>query len=192
LNPMPDWLVLALLGVGTALNLFGLYCGWRAFVAAWDTYGEGNLWPWLAAAVARARSVLRRLTFRGQRDAHALSVSGAAMSTSSASVRVTARMGFPDEASDAERIASLVRAVRGIYDELAEDRSIANRRDMEVSQRLSELSTMIGDESRRLEGLSKEIASGDVRLQLVGLMAIGLGTVLMAIPGIWQTLASAF
>jgi hypothetical protein len=57
-GPMPGWLALALLCVGTALILYGVYCGAKAYVIAWRTYGSGEMWPWLAALIAPSRFVL--------------------------------------------------------------------------------------------------------------------------------------
>jgi hypothetical protein len=190
LSPMPGWLALTLLGIGTALNIFGLFCAGTAFKASWDEYGEGDLWPWLGAAITRTKQVASRLAFWRRQVPQTVEVSGAGMVASGGYGRATVRMGFPQDASDAERIAQLERAVQGIYDDLAEDRGVASRHDAEFTQRLEEVDNKIESESQRLEDLSRAAASSDIQLQLVGLMAIGVGTVLTAVPGIWQVLVS--
>lgn len=190
MNPMSDWLAFTLVTLGTALNLFGLYCGGKAFVAAWRKYGDGDLWPWIRKTASAARAVGRRIAFWRRRDTTVFSVSGSAHAATSASAYVTARPGFPDTDHEEQRYAQLQRAIEMAFDQMLEDRSRANRQNAEFEKRLSEIKTQVEGETRRLEDLSKEIASGDVRLQLLGLMAIGFGTVLLALPSIWNMLAA--
>jgi len=187
---MSDWLVLTLIAIGIALNLFGLYCGGRAFVAAWRKYGDGDLWPWVAKTVSAVRTAGRRMAFWRRRDTTVLSVSGSAHATSGASAYVTVRPGFPDTDHEEQRYAQLQRAIEMAFDQMSEDRGRANRKIAEFEKRLGDVRAQVEAETQRLEDLSKEIASGDVRLQLLGLMAIGFGTVLLALPSIWNTLAA--
>ncbi len=181
---------LGFVGLGTILNVLGLVCAARALVHAWKAYGQGPLLPWLANGLIRAAAVLRHLTPWAKRNATVQTMSGSMAVTSSLSARVTIRVGFPESLSDRERIDRLVRAVEGIYDELGEYRSISNREQAAVSERVSKLAAQLDTESKRLETLSKEAVSQDVRLQLLGLLFIGFGTVLTLVPTVWQLVST--
>lgn len=181
---------LCFVGTGTILNVLGLVCSARALVHAWEAYGQGPLLPWLANGLIWAAAMRRHLKPWAKRNATVQTLSGSVTATSSVSGRVTVQVDFPEDLSDRERIDRLVRAVKGIYNELGEARSISNREQAEVSERVSKLAAQLDTESKRLETLSKEAVSQDVRLQLLGLLFIGFGTVLTLVPTIWQLVST--
>jgi uncharacterized membrane protein YedE/YeeE len=176
--------------VGTLLNFAGLWCAGRALVHAWRAYGHGPLLPWLVSAVQQAVSLGRRLAPWVRRDAAVHSATATATAKPAVAVRPVARIGFPDELTDTERIGLLMRAVEGIYLALAEDRNMADKQHSAIHRRVDGLAAQLKDESTRLEKLSKEAVSQDVRLQLAGLVLIGLGTVLSMVPTIWELLTA--
>jgi hypothetical protein len=185
---MPTAVSLAFVLTGTALNIFGLVCGGRAFVIAHAAYGSGPLLPWVASASGSVRALWRRMTPWVKRGS-VVDVSMAATLTSRVSARATVRTGFPSDLTDAERIERLVRAVDGIYAELDEDRLMANELHTAVTEKIDRLAVRLDDESQRLEALTREVASSDVRLQLRGLVSIALGTILLALPTVWELMA---
>jgi hypothetical protein len=140
----------------------------------------------VACGIDCAKSIRSRLTFWRRREGHGATVSGSAHAMGSVFGSATAVPPLPSELSETARIAVLEQRVDRLRDDLAQYKSGAGEREVQVSHRLDGLSTRIQEETVRLEALSREIASSDARLQLEGLIAIGLGTALAAVPGIWQ------
>jgi len=106
--------------------------------------------------------------------------------TYSASIRLTIRKGlvFDEGTTDAEKIIKLVEAIKYIYEELDENRQHADGKYDTLIKLLNDTTNRLNSESKRLEALSKEIATGDVRPQLISILLIGFGTLLAAIPTI--------
>jgi len=186
---LSDLCALGFVSVGTLLNIAGLWCAGRAFVHAWRAYGRGPLLPWLRAASEGVVALGRRLAPWIKRDATVHTATASASLKVSVSVRPVVRRAFPAGLTDSERIDRLVQTVEGIYSELTEDRAMADQQHSTLHRRIDEVAAGLRDESRRLEHLSKEAVSQDVRLQLAGLLLIGLGTVLATVPTILGLLA---
>jgi hypothetical protein len=187
MQPMASGWALGLIALGTACNLLGLYCGGKAFLASWRRYGDGELWPWLAHAIGVARALLRRVIFWRKPKARTLSLNATASGSSSLEAYLSQRPGFADPGTDTQRFAMLQHAIELAFDQMSRDQERANRKHAETQMRLSSIASQLENEARRLEGMSREIASGGVQLQLLGLMAIGVGTVLTTLPSIWDT-----
>jgi len=181
---------LCFVGTGTILNVLGLVCSARALVHAWEAYGQGPLLPWLANGLRWATAMRRHLTPWAKRNATVQTLSCRSATTTRLSARLTVREAFPEDLSDHERIDRLVQAVKGIYQELGEACSVFNCEQAEVWERVSKLAAQLDTESKRLETLSKQAVSQDVRLQLLGLLFICFGTVLTLIPTIWQLVST--
>lgn len=189
---MADWWALSFLAIGFAFNLTGLILGGKAFVVTWAEFGDGPLWPWLARLGQHLAAGFNRLNPWRRRDATGLAVSGAAHANATASVHVVGRVGFATDAPDTELIRQLVSAVEGIYKELSDERELTRQAIASVQGQLGEVQAQLTSETSRLEQLSKKVAVGDVRIQLTALVAIGIGTVLSAVPAIWDALAAIY
>lgn len=201
----PGW-ALALSVAGVVCNMAGLVLGWRALIAAWRAYASEPLLPWLwdgiGAARLTAQTLVSRLTGRKSGTADftvraSFSASGVAASASGAAGSAGLRVGFTEGMTDSERIHVLQHAVEGIYDQFFESQGVANRRHEQLSADLARLASHVDQESERLNAqderladLSKEIAVGDVRVQLAALLLVGIGTLLGAIPTIWALVAA--
>ena len=100
------------------------------------------------------------------------------------------RSTFGGLTTDAERVQRLIRAVESIYSELDEEREFERDRRKGLIERLDRLDARLDEESTRLETLAREVGSHDVRLQLAGLVSVALGTTLLAVPAVWDLVAS--
>lgn len=173
--------------IGTALNAIGIAFAVRTLCIAWDSYGHGPLWPWATRQKRKLSDVARRIKFRSKKSAEVHTLSARASSKSSASIRLTIRKGlfFDEGATDAEKIIKLVEAIKYIYEELDENRQHADGKYDTLIKLLNDTTNRLNSESKRLEALSKGIATGDVRPQLISILLIGFGTLLGAIPTIF-------
>jgi hypothetical protein len=171
---------------GTVLNITGIVCAARTLCDAWVSYGHGPLWPWATRQKRKLSDVARRIKFRSKKSAEIHTLSARASSKSSASIRLTIRKGlvFDEGTTDAEKIIKLVEAIKYIYEELDENRQHADGKYDTLIKLLNDTTNRLNSESKRLEALSKEIATGDVRPQLISILLIGFGTLLAAIPTI--------
>ncbi len=92
---------------------------------------------------------------------------------------INERIGFKSEVSRAKRINRLEQAFEYIYDEIDYKDTKINLQHQRLSKSLNKLEEQVNKESKRLEAFSKEAVTGDVRLQLRGLVFIGSGTFLI-------------
>lgn len=176
-------------GTGTILNVAGIFCAACVLFKIQRSYGRGPLFPWTLNSLRIIKIIIRRLMFWSRRRKDAVvHVGGASATATRCSARMVVRVGFPDGITDAQKMERLIRAITGIYSELDEDRQSSTRQHGMLVERIEDLSRYIDRESRRLETLSRETVSGDVPLQLVSLLLIGFGTVLTAVPTLWQLL----
>lgn len=189
---MSEGLTFSLLSVGALCTIAGLYFGVAALVATWRSYGDGPLLPWVGAGLGVITTLYRRLTPWVRRDTTFHPLSGSATANVTASARARIRVGLPKDGADRELLGALARAVGGIYNEIDEDRIETQENLSAILLQLQALETGLKRESERLEALSKSAVSGDVRVQLVSLLLIGLGTLVSLLPSAWNALASLY
>lgn len=92
---------------------------------------------------------------------------------------------LPREGATAdELIAHLLKRVERVEVIADEDRAAASADTSKVRAELTSVSKRADEEALRLEALTKSVAVGTVRLQLVGLILIGFGTALMSVPSL--------
>lgn len=171
---------------GLLVTLLGIACGGVALRRTWTEHGTGSLLPDARAAGQRAVNlagrVLPRLRRRQVASSDALLVLASELSaTGTATVRVSPREG----ATADELIAHLFRRVERLENVSDEDRAAANAVSEDLRKELTAVAERVSDESLRLETLTKSVAVGTVRLQLVGLILVGIGTALMSIPSLF-------
>lgn len=179
---------LIFVGVGTGFNIVGLICGVCALCKTWRAYRFKPIFPQLSNICKTLKKIVGKLKFWSwRRKGSVMHTDGATACVAiSGSARRILRVGFPDNISDSEKVKCLIRAVRGIYMELDEDRRNLANKYASLSKRFEDRLQHVDQENRRLEELTREAVSGEVPLQLMGLLLIALGTLLTTIPTIWH------
>lgn len=160
----------------------GIGCAWAAFSRSHAEHGDGPLWPAVHRGGQVVRQVWRRhvLRRRGRVVNLAGSASVGAFAASAWAV-VTGPEIDPDLPLE-EQVRLLVRRVRNIESQASSDRA-------RFAKNLGDLTAQVGGQAAELraadEGireLARSIAVSTVKLQLWGLLLVGVGTVLMALP----------
>jgi hypothetical protein len=120
-----------------------------------------------------------------RRPKQVVEVSGIASMSTMGTAVITATVSGPAIPADAlveEKIRLLIRRVELVEAHATADRT---RHNEEIGQLRSDLSTQ-GSQLRQadevLRLMAKDIAAGTARLQIVGLILVGLGTAIMALP----------
>lgn len=85
---------------------------------------------------------------------------------------------IPDDEDVDVKVALLVQRVQAIEQTATLDRTRAKEADKEILSRLHAASQHAAQEAARLEDLVKHAAAGTVRIQIGGLILVGLGTLL--------------
>ncbi len=176
--------------IGIILNGFGLACGVKAFINTQRSYGDGPLFPTATKIYSAFKNIACRLLFflRKKRDQVVYEEDIETVVAIGINMRTVTRVGFPENISDPESIARLIRAVIGIYEELDRDYKSLNEQLSETANKLSILSQVVDEKNKMQEEFSRKAVSGEVPLQLRSLLFIGSGTILMAIPTLWESI----
>lgn len=170
---------------GLLLTLVGIGCGAVALRRTWTEHGSGSLLPDSEIAVQRARALVGRVLPR-LRKRQVVSADNALVLLGEIAVRgsLTLRVLPREGATADELIAHLLKRVERVEVIADEDRAAASADTSKVRAELTSVSKRADEEALRLEALTKSVAVGTVRLQLVGLILIGFGTALMSVPSL--------
>ncbi|MCT2279512.1 hypothetical protein M3G91_18005 [Micromonospora chalcea] len=173
-------LALTLLGLTLTLLGSGFAC-----VALWRdhrAYGDGPVFPWLAGAWQWLRQQSFRLLPWLRRPAtvspQTTSVSGSVETTWAVFVGPE----IPEDAPLEKQVALLVQRVNYIEKAARDDRARHNQDIGAMQDEMIKLGERLDQADRDVERLAKDAAVGTARLQLRGLLLVGVGTILMAIP----------
>jgi hypothetical protein len=175
--------VLALLTtlIGLLAVLAGIGCGVTAYSRTHAEHADVPLWP----ALYRAGQAIRRVWVRYvlRRPGVTVSVSGAASAAvvSSATVVVSG----PEIDTDLpveEQVRFLIHHVKNIENQVSSDRSRFAKGLDQVKARVDDQTAQLRAADGDIRELARSIAVSTVKLQLWGLILVGGGTVLMAVP----------
>lgn len=167
---------------GFAFNIGGVIVATIGIQRSWTAYGVGPMFPAAVAMRRRVAASARKLAFWRKGSVEVLLASGSAHAVGSASVRGVVRTSFEGELTTDEKIERLIRAVKNLGDEVQENRRDASDAAKRIEDRVTELASDVEVEHERLEAMVKDVAVGDVRLELVGLGLVTLGAVLSLAP----------
>ncbi|SCL16370.1 hypothetical protein GA0070624_1000 [Micromonospora rhizosphaerae] len=180
--------MLTLTLLGLALTLAGTGC---ACVALWrdhTQYGDGPLWPLLARAWQWLRVQSFRLMPWRRRNA-TLQAQSIGVSVSVGTAWATfVGPEIPEDAPLEKQVMLLVQRVNNIEKAARDDRGRHNQDVKAVHDEINKLGERLDQADRDVERLAKDAVVGTARLQLSGLLLVGMGTVLMAIPAVLSLL----
>ncbi|MBB5791770.1 hypothetical protein [Jiangella mangrovi] len=168
--------------IAMAFDLLGLLLAAIGFNQTWNEHGVGKLWdPWRKKGrVARRRLVtwVRRVLRRPAKHATVRPATARLNVTLGAAAIGTVLPRLPD-------VADLTAFAAAVQERLNELNAQANRHEGELRKEIrarelaeSDMRADLGREIRRVEGLTKRIATGGLRMQIVGWSLVLVGTVL--------------
>jgi hypothetical protein len=169
--------------VGLVLAVGGVGCGVWAYIQAVKQHDTLPVWPWANRQIQRVREwrPFKRDARQGSGTA-TIALAGSAIGRGEACGALTVVKG--DETVE-ERIE---RRLQHAEKRAAEDRARADEADARISQQLTDQEHRFDKADEQLRQLTKSVAVSTARLQLVGLILVGLGTAVMALPTLFAAL----
>lgn len=167
--------------VGLLTVLAGIGCAWTAYSRTHAEHADGPLWPLLHNVGQAARRLWRRYALRRR----AVPISASASVAMAMAGTATISVSGPEIDTDLpfeEQMRLLVRRVRNIENEARSDRARFAKGLGEVTGRVDSHAAQLRAADEGIRGLARSIAVSTVKLQLWGLLLVGGGTVLMAVP----------
>ncbi|TKG67533.1 hypothetical protein [Prauserella endophytica] len=162
--------------VGLVLTLAGTSCGALALYRNHQKYGSGLLFPKLARLKSDLSRVIRR---RGPNVRAGAGTATLRLETSGATG--VAEKAISATAPFDQQVALILERIREVEGRLTE----RHRRDIkEMKESIHTLKASSEAADQSITRLAKDVAAGSVQLQLWGLILVGIGTILLAIPSL--------
>lgn len=180
-------MTLAFTILGLLFILAGIGCGVRAYRNTLAEHDPNPLWPWASQQVARVRGVVVRITrwIRPRQSNVVYAKAGGAFGGLTAhATGYRAGLQISPDLSLEEQIRLLIGRIA--------DAEEATRRESERHRKeLQDIRAEIGAHTERLTRADEDIKQpalalslGTARLQIAGLILVGVGTVFMAVPAL--------
>jgi hypothetical protein len=172
--------------LGLIVTLIGIACGMLALGRTWTEHAPGQPLVPVTKPLAVARGKAGRLLSRrrpeemvSKKDSDLLT-GGIVEASGSLGLKMLPKKG----ATTDELVDLLMRRVDRIEAIAEADRSAAHAEAAELRSDLEAVTNRLDAETRQLEAATRSLAVGTVRLQLAGLILVGIGTALMAVPSL--------
>lgn len=167
-------------GVGLVLALAGVGCGVWAYIQTVKQHDTLPVWPWAGRQIERVREwrAFKRDVRQGFGTAP-IALAGSAIGSGEAFGALTVVRG---NETVQERMDRLERRLEQAEKRAVEDRALADQAHARISQQLADQGHQLDEADEQLRQLAKSVAVSTARLQLVGLILVGLGTAVMALP----------
>jgi hypothetical protein len=167
---------------GTVLSLLGAACAVVSYRGTWQDHGDGPLFPRVAAWIARVQIRVRRLLHKS--PGTVVGVGGVVAAAASASGRMTVTgPAIPPDADLERKVELLIRRVENMEREATDDRSHQAREVAAVREAIDAASSNATRVVAEIEAKTKSMVLDSIRLQLLGLGFVGVGTVFLAVAG---------
>jgi hypothetical protein len=172
------WTGLSLVVIGSILAGHSLY-------RTWTKHGVGPLWPFIINTWNQVRGFLARyIPFL--REHITLECHDGVVSMSSVgSVNLRGRVGIRGDAGIEEKVNFLMRQIDILQNELIEDSKKFAAEIGVLREEIREARRLSKEQETSLRELSRLIAVGEVRQQLLALFLISIGTILLAVPTLY-------
>lgn len=167
--------------LGLLLALGGVACGLRAYVLTVQQHDDLPVWPWAHRQVDRLRALNPWRKRERPVAANLSSVAGVIATASAGSGTLT--VGRPDETLE-ERVERLQMRIEQVAGWMIAEAGRATEAETKLSQRIEDQHAQLSTMDDQLRELATSVAVDTARLQICGLMLVGIGTALMAIPTI--------
>lgn len=169
-------------GFGLLLALAGVGCGVAAYVGSVRQHDTTPVWPWADRQIRRVRELLPiKRDVRTGTGTGTINVTGRGIGSAEAFGVPSVRAA--DETID-ERLARLEGRLHLLEERGAEEQARAKEAERLLGEQLVQQGRQLQDADDQLRALAKSVAVSSARLQLIGLILVGSGTALMALPTI--------
>jgi hypothetical protein len=172
-----------LTSLGLMLVVSGVCCGFAAYRRTLAKYDGRPVWPWASQkgiqVIAGARRVFRRRPRVSRAVTGTVSVG---LGATAATRGIRSGLPVPTDVPMEEQIRILVRRIEHVEAEAAKDRMQHCEEISRLQSGHSAQAAHLGKADDDLKFMATDIAVGVVRLQITGLMLVGVGTVIMALP----------
>lgn len=170
--------------IGTILSLLGTGCAVVAYRSTWQEHGDGPLLPRVANWMARMQNRIRR--FIGKPRTRTIAVGGAISVEAALSARaVVTGPTIPGDAGLDRRVELLILRVENMERQAAEDRSHQARELAAVRDGIDKVSMEATQAAAAVEEKAKAMVLDSVRIQLLGLVLVGVGPCLSPLLASW-------
>jgi len=160
--------------LGLLVTVAGISCSAVALYQNHQSYGKGDLYPGLRGAWARLKTLRRRPVVHEARVAMD-AVAGLDVATPRVDQAIS------EDMPPAQQVSILAERIRELEQRLTEQ----HNNDMNSLRReLERLESISAEADHVIEDLAREVGAGTVKLQLWGLLLVGFGTVLLAVPAL--------
>ncbi len=168
--------------IGLLLALAGVGCGVWAYVDTVRKHDTLPVWPWADRQVRRVRAWQPfRRNIRAGSGTTGVALAGSAVAVVSGTGSLTVIKA--DESLD-ERVARLELRLEQAEKQVMEYRTQGERAEARLLETVTDQGQRLDAADEQLHKLTKSVAVSSARLQLIGLILVGLGTMLMAVPTI--------
>src|SRR5947209_14853245 len=184
--PMTPGLSALVTMVGLMLALAGVGCGGWAYIQTVKQHDTLPVWPWSDRQMQRVREWRPfKRDVRSTSGTATIALTGSAIGSGEAFGAVTVVRG--NETVE-ERIERLELRFEQAEKRAVEDRVRADQADARISQQLADQGHRLDEADEQPRQLAKSVAVSTARLQLAGLILVGLGTAVMALPTLFAAI----
>ncbi len=174
---LTDWTHLLTLG-GLALTLWGTALAWTAAVDDYRTFGGGHVFPRLAAVTAW----FRRHVLRQRREPIVISGTASATVSASGTLTATGEVGLPPDATPEQQFEYVRERLAGLQGQVYRLERSVGEREHRLAQQISEIHAESQRRDADLQASVVRVATGSVKRELKGLLLVGIGSVVTAVP----------
>ncbi len=171
--------------LGLLVTLVGIFCGALALRRTWTEHAPGEPLVPVTESLRALRDQSGRLIppLRGE-PVLKTGTDVLAAGTVETSGVLTAKMLPQGSATTEELVDHLLRRVDRIQTVADEDRAATRTEATALRADLAAVTVRLDAETHQREVLTRSLALGTIRLQLFGLILVGVGTALMAVPSL--------
>lgn len=176
---LADWAHLVTLA-GLACTVWGISLTWTAAVDDYRTFAGRPVFPRLTALT----SWFRRHVLRQQRETIAVSGTASARLSATGTLTATGEVGLPPDATPEQQFEYLRERLAGLQGQLYRLNRSVGEAEGRLSQQIREIHTESQRRDDELQESVRRVATGSVKRELKGLLLVGTGSLLTAIPSL--------
>jgi hypothetical protein len=176
------WFVFNVLGI--ALNVGGACCALLAYGRTFKLHGKTLLFPGLTAFGHRVRGFFARFLPFLRRVVTLHAETGVLPLTGNLSCELKVKIAIPPDGPIEARVAAITRAVDALQQSLASEREARVASVASVESRLGGLTDRFTQSVDRLDAKVYDVGVRSLKLQIVGVFLVVLGTILLAVASL--------
>lgn len=178
--------------LGFLLNIGGICCALVAYARTFRLHGKTELFPRLTTLGRRFRGFLARLAPFLRRDTAKTPATGELIATGeNVEVQLQASLAIPDDAPISVQIKAISIALNSLRERIDAERQARLDMIARLDARLGGLSGRFVAAVDRLDAKLYDVGVDSLRLQILGVALVMVGTTLLAILGLFPPTSEA-